>query len=249
MSYNIIPNIIFVIALVGVILIILRHLPAATAEETVGKELVASEQRLMEKGLPVLWASKFKTWIVFWGQRGWHFVLEAKGIKHQAHVGYRIKKIFHKNTASRPVFKPVEHSMDSVMPVLVKDEAYFLAEIKQNPKSLENYSGLALLYTQAKNFEEARDIYEYLVKHDSGNADYHARLGYAHYLLDNFEKAIESYKKSLALDSAHPSRFYNLGLSQKAFGDEKGAAVAFKKALGLEPKNRNYQEALEELNT
>lgn len=246
MSYNIFPNIVLIVTVTGVILIVLRHLPEASSLKSASDQALGPEQRLLEKGMPALYASKAKTLLLFWGKRSWHFVLEAKGIKHQAQVGYRIKQIFKKKPQAAAGNQAL-NSASLPTPVVVKDEAYFLSAIKNNPKDLENYSGLAQVYTEAKNFGEAKDLYEYLVKHNAGNADFHARLGYAHYLLENYKDAVESYQKSLALDSAHPNRYYNLGLAQRALDMPEAAQESYNKALHLDPTNRKYKEALEEL--
>lgn len=245
MSYNIIPNIIFIISVLGVILIILKHLPEATAADNAGKQLAMPEQRLLDKGLPIVFASKLKIWVIFWGKRAWHFVLEAKGIKHQAQVGYRIKQLFKKKPSDKPTVENVFKPMD-ITTSITKDEAFYLHAIKENPKDLANYGGLAQVYLDSKNYREAKDIYEYLVKHDAGNANFYAKLGYVSYILENFENSVKAYENSLSLDSSHPNRYYNLGLAKRALGDQEAAHEAFSKALALDPQNQKYKDAVEE---
>lgn len=250
MSYNIIPNIIFIVAVMGVILIILKHLPEAATLPDNTASTTMPEHRLQNKGLPVEFASKIKASLVFWGKRLWHFVLEAKGIKHQAQVGYRIKKMFNKKKVvdaknTENVFAPLNNAQP-VQQHVVKDEKYFLDAIQQDPKNLDNYAGLAKIYLDNKNYKEAKDIYEYLVKHDSGNANFYAKLGYVSYLTEDFNSSVSSYQFSLALDSSHPSRYYNLGLALRALNKNAEAKQAFQKALTLEPNNVKYKEVLEE---
>src|SRR5262249_11121410 len=149
------------------------------------------EEKLRDLGLPAIAASKIKTWALFWGQRSWHFILEAKGIKHQAHVSYRIKQIFKRKHSPQGLL--TQSKTLDLTTNITKDEAYFLSRIKADLKDLSNYSGLAQIYIDDKNFSEARDIYSYLVKHDPGNADFHAKLGYANFLLEDFESAVKAY--------------------------------------------------------
>ena len=89
MSYQIIPNIIFISAILAIILIILRRLPEAANKE---KELTITEklpleERLINKGVPVITISKIKVKLQFWIKKTWQFILEAKDLRPTATTG------------------------------------------------------------------------------------------------------------------------------------------------------------------
>jgi tetratricopeptide (TPR) repeat protein len=242
LSYQIIPSIIFISAILAIILIILRRLPEAAnrVKELQITEKLPIEERLINKGLPAIAISKIKVKIQFWIKKTWRFILEAKDLRPTAITGYKIRKIFDKTLSL--AHKPKIFSFPTVSNI--RDEKYYLDQIKQQPKNLGNYDSLGKFYTQQKNFSDAKDVYLYLVNHDQTHSDYHAKLAYCFYQLQEYEPAVEYYKKSVALDSTHPTRYYNLGLCLSALNKKSEAAGAFQKALEMEPQNEKYRQAL-----
>lgn len=242
MSYNILPNIIFLFAVLGIILIILRHLPDAGSGGD-GQKTAEPYEALRIKGLPAEAASKAVVIIKLWAKRIWVYVLEAKDFRPAAATGYKIKKIIRgrfssqKPAADQEIPKEVIKNADKETE---KDERFFLERIRQEPKNLQNYDELGKYYLDLKNFTDAKDIYLYLSNHQSGNADYHAKLGHCFYKMQNFDQAAESYKKSVALDSTQPNRYYNLGLSLESAGDGMQALEFYGKAINMEPANIKY---------
>ena len=238
MSYSILPNIIFVFSIFGILLIILKHLPAAAKEQPADKEQ-RPEKKLIEKGLPAQAISKIRVAITTTLKKTWNFILEAKDLKPYARAGYQMKKIFDRRLL---LFKK-----PAAMPRTLKEvkgEAYFLEMIKLQPKALGNYDSLGKLYLEQENINDAKDIYQYLAKHQPSNPEFQARLGYCFYQTKNYERAAQAYQKSLALDSTQPNRYYNLGLSLEAAGKREEAVRAFHKALELEPQNPKFLQAM-----
>ena len=243
LSYQIIPNIIFILSILGILLIILQRLPEAALEEQNSPKEPRADVKLAAKGLPVEALSKVKSTLAYWIKKAWNFILEAKDLKPHAAAGYRMKKIF----GGLPVLKkPVVQNLPQTFNE-VKNEKYFLDVIKLQPKNLSNYDALGKFYTEQQNFADAKDIYLYLTSHQKANADYHARLAYCLYQLKDFTSAVQSYQKSVSLDSTQPNRYYNLALSQEAAGQMNEAAEALDKALELEPENTKYRQALSKL--
>ncbi len=236
MSYQIIPNIIFILAVLGIVLIILRHLPEATVEQK-KEDSAPVVEKLSKKGLPALAVSGLRSKIKLWSQKLWHFMLEAKDLKPTAVAGYKIKKIFGKQAAGvqkaskpAPVLSTVE----------VKDEQFFLDQIKNDPKNLQLYGDLGKYYIDRGNFEDAKDIYLYLTKHDLTNSDYYAHLAQVYFKLKDFQAALQNYDKSLTLDSTQPHRFYNKGVCLEALGKLQAAGEAFRSAIELESQNPRF---------
>lgn len=239
MSYQILPNIIFFLAILGVILIILRRLPELSQNQTKTEEL-SIEKKLESKGLPAVSISKFKTHVKVWTKKIWQFMLEAKDLRHTTAAGYKIKKIFAKKSRVK---------LGSAAPAAataweVKDEKYFLEEIKREPKNLSHYNELGKFYLERNNFSDAKDIYLYLSNHEPSNDDYHAKLAYCFYQIKNYDKAAQHYETSLTLDSNHPNRYYNLGLCLDELGKFQESIKAFEQAIALEPENSKFYLAL-----
>lgn len=236
MSYQIIPNILFIFAVLGILLIILRRLPEAVREENKQPQELPPEANLHKKGLPAVAISRFNSGLKLWLRRFWNFILEAKDLKPGAISGYNIKKIFggRRHNPGQAKSGSAQNLED------VKSEKFFLEAIKNEPKNYSHYDALGKFYLDGGNFADAKDIYRYLANHQPSNGDFAARLAYSYYRLGQYDQAAAFYQRSLALDSAQPNRYYNLGLSWDALGQDKQAEQALLKAISLEPKNSKY---------
>lgn len=251
MSYHILPNIVLILAILGLVAMILRRLPEAVSEKEHESNLETVHDKLGKKGLPVLAFSKLKTVSRFWSQKVWHFVLEAKDLKPAATTGYKIRKMFaHQAKQNAPAGQDRTRTDSPATPASAEQpkksrEDEILAAIKKEPRNHKNYDDLGKLYLEQKSFSDAKDIYLYLVNHESGHSEHHAKLAYSCYQLREYTSAIEHYKKAIALDSTHPNRYYNLALCLSVMGKHKEAVENFQKAATLEPQNQKYQMALE----
>lgn len=230
MAYQLLPNLILVLAIIGILVLVLRRLPEAAALKRQQDEIENEpQQRMLAKGLPARTASRTKAAATIVIQRVWHFMLEAKGLRQTPAVNYKMKKIWQRKPAELPV----------------QNENYYLDQIKQAPKDLEAYNRLGQYYLEHKDYEEAKNVYDYLVRHNPSSSDYLAKLGYSYLFLQDYKAAAEQYKKSLKLDSSHPSRYYNLALAHSALNQSKQVEDALKKALALEPNNEKYKKMLD----
>ncbi len=243
------PNIIFIFALAGIILIILRRLPEAVQIQDHEGQQEPVDKRLMGKGLPAQAFSKAKVWSRLWSTKIWNFILEAKDLKPNPVTGYRIKKIFgHIHKASPDVQKPADiapaTAVAAAVPAQPKDENFYLELIKKEPKNLANYDALGKFYVEKENFADAKDIYLYLTSHEPTKADHHGRLAFCYYKMGMFDKAAEHYKTSIDMDSTQPNRYYNWALCLEAKGDFIGAIKAYQQAIALEHKNCKFHIGL-----
>lgn len=245
LSYQILPNIIFIFAVLGIILIILRHLPEAADLSQVEEQQLSADQKLASKGLPAVAISKTTVLLKFWVRKTWHFVLEAKDLRPTALTGYKIKKIFGQRGQAQAQAQSshIFTSPPAEKPE-VKNEAYFLEAIKRQPKNLDGYDALGKFYLDTGNFTDAKDIYAYLTSHKPSDSDYQAKLAHSLYKLGEYGFSAEHYQKSLALDSTQPNRYYNLGLALEAAGRFPEAVQAFRQAISLEPGNGKFHISL-----
>ncbi len=231
MAYQLLPNLILLLSILGVFILVLRRLPEATDVDKQEAEAHAEPQaRLLAKGLPARAASRSRAAIAVNVKRIWHFMLEAKGLRQAPAVNYKMNKILQRKPA------PPAHNED-----------YYLQLIKRAPKDLEQYNKLGQFYLDQKNHEEAHNVYDYLTKHAAANSDYWAKLGYSYLHLQKYGLAVESYEKSLGLDSSHPNRYYNLALAHSALRQPVEAVRALDKAVALEPDNDKYHQMLSDL--
>jgi tetratricopeptide (TPR) repeat protein len=250
MSYHVLPNIVLILAILGFIAMILRRLPEAVSAREHEQTHETAHEKLSKKGLPVLAVSKAKSIGRFWSQKIWHFVLEAKDLKPTAATGYKIRKMFSHHPEAKQAVGLAQNEAQVVEPTRANEperpsENEILESIKREPRNHKLYDDLGKLYLEEKKFSDAKDVYLYLVNHESGHSDHHAKLAFSCYQLREFGTAVEHYKKSIALDSTHPNRYYNLALCLSTSGRHEEAIQYFQKAVELEPQNQKYQMALE----
>lgn len=243
MWYSILPNILFLFAILGIIVLVLRRLPEATALDS-SEQNTNAQDRLKQKGVPVEQTSAVKAFLLFWSKRVWQFLLEAKDIRHTGVVQYRIKQMFQKTkpvAQSKVIKDPQAVPVEEAAVVESQDEVYYLEKIKHEPKNLQRYNALGNFYLHVKNYADAQSVYEYLTKYDPTNSTHWARLAFVKLSRGLYNEAVQDYLKALSLDPTHPSRYYNLGLAYKALGKWKESAEQFGRACELDPDNVKYK--------
>jgi tetratricopeptide (TPR) repeat protein len=243
LSYQLLSNLLVLVAITGIILLILRRLPEAIDLPDTRKEtLAAGPELLANKGLPLIAASRVKISLQLLLKRFWQFILEAKDLKHSPVINYRIRRIFKKKRVYT-----VQPAVPESLNLEDLSESGYLERIKRDPKNLAHYNSLGHYYLNVNSFAEAYSVFEYLTQHEPTNSDYYAKLAFIELSLQDFSGAVRSYSLSLELDSGHPNRYYNLGLALRAVGKFDESADAFKKAYELEPENKKYKETFEQL--
>lgn len=213
----------------------MRRLPQAVDGSGRFDELSEPVQSLQEKGLPAKTVSATMQTLKVLLAKLWHFILDAKGLKHSAKISYRMKKIQQTHTEPE-VKRPVARS-----------EQYYIDLIKRHPKDLEIYDQLGNFYIEARKYFDASNVYEYLVSHNPSNGSFYAKLGLSRLYLQDHQGATEAYRKAVDIDPSNPGRFYNLALAYQGMKAYKDSIVALKKAVELEPKNQKYNDLLFEL--
>lgn len=250
MSYQLLPNLIFFFCILGIIVLILRRLPEAQNLDTHELKKDAPEHKLRFKGIPTQSFSRLKAFFKFWLHKIWSSALEAKDLRPQQPSVYRIKKLFNFKIQSPKVSAEiVRPQAPADFDGSVKDEELeLLDQIKLEPKNYQLYDDLGRMYIKKHQYQDAKDLYLYLVGHQAGNSHFHARLAGAAFHLKDYALSARHFERSLALDKMHPNRYYNLGLALECQEKWRAAAEAFKKAVQMDPENKKYSDALEKAN-
>ena len=123
-------------------------------------------------------------------------------------------------------------------------EGKYIEIIKIDPKNIEAYQGLGRLYFDKNKANEARQIFEFLLKLGVEDADLYINLANLSWEEDNLDEAKSYYLKALSIDGAKVMARVNLGLIFNELGDKESAMQQFKAALELEPKNPKYLDLL-----
>jgi tetratricopeptide (TPR) repeat protein len=186
------------------------------------------------------------------GGKLWHFILEAKDLKPATTKTFqsqyeKMKNVFRiriRSSVSDPQWLP-EAAELSIKPSATQNpEDLYLEAIKKNPHDREAYEALGRLYLQNKNYSDAVQTYDYLIKLDPTRDIYYSNLGLSHYSLKEFQKAKDAYEKALSINNKIPTRWINLGLCFEALGEYTRAVKAISTALQYDKLNINYLNLL-----
>ncbi len=80
-------------------------------------------------------------------------------------------------------------------------EKKYIEILNLDEKNLEAYRGLGELYLRQKDYEHAKETFEFLLKLNAGDPVAYRRLGETDYLKGDLKAAQERYLKSLELDA------------------------------------------------
>ena len=116
-------------------------------------------------------------------------------------------------------------------------ERLFLEVIRQSPKEIKAYDGLGELYLAAHYWEEAQELYSYLVKHYQANPSYHIGLGKALSGQGQLDLAKNEFQKCIDKGAATSQIFFDLAQIYKDLGQLPEAFEAVSNARKLEPGN------------
>ncbi len=117
-----------------------------------------------------------------------------------------------------------------------KAEEFFINVIKLDPQSLDAFEGLGEVYTEQKKFEEAVEVYSYVLKfiQDQDESDLH--------LAAILEAPVE--QRHLLVLAKRAKVLYGLSEVYKAQGLNPQAVKTLKEALKYEKNNPKYLDAL-----
>jgi tetratricopeptide (TPR) repeat protein len=125
-------------------------------------------------------------------------------------------------------------------------EGKYIEVIKIDAKNIEAYSGLGRLYAEHKKYNEARQIFEFLLKLNVATPELYLDIANLAWEENNLDEAKIYYLKALDLDGTQMIARINLGLIYAEIGDKDSAAQQFGAALELDPKNPRYLDLLAE---
>lgn len=86
-------------------------------------------------------------------------------------------------------------------------------------------------------FEEAMELFNFVIKADSTNPIYFSQRGVCYYHLKDLNSALKDMNKSVELDPNYSYRYASRAYIKDAIGDVKGAVMDYQKATELDPED------------
>lgn len=126
-------------------------------------------------------------------------------------------------------------------------ERKYIEVLKLDGKNISAYRGLGDLYLSQKNYGQAKETFEFLIKLNANDPNILRKLGKADFGKGDLKKAQEQYLKSLELDSADIGAYLDLADVYLHLEDAHGAFKAINQALALDPNNPRVLDFLIEV--
>src|SRR3989338_2343204 len=116
-------------------------------------------------------------------------------------------------------------------------ERKYFEVLKIDERNTEAYKGLGYLYFLKKDYEHAREIYEFLLKLNLDDPVVYRNLGEIASYKGDLKGAEEKYRRSLELDQADLQTYLDLAEVYLNLDDSQKAFDLANKAVALEPNN------------
>ncbi len=258
--FNILLLTITGLALAGIVGIVVRHWPEITGIKT--ETIPGEREKMLKRSLvggriarslksklgPIaaLWDKVYGVMHNVWHR--WHQKAE--------HLFEREKEKGHKPASDERVAATIENLLDEARRnaeegKVPESEKKFLEVIKLDPKNIEGYRGLGGLYVAKKQYAEAREIYQFLIKLNSVStnrkSDYFFNLALIYKAEDQLGEALNYGIKALDLVGNNP-RYLDFIIDLSIIeGDKVGARRHLAKLKEVNPENQkivNWEEAL-----
>ncbi len=126
-------------------------------------------------------------------------------------------------------------------------EKRYLAVLRQDPKNIEAYKGLAQVYQKQGQLIEAKETYQFILHVDPSDEQTLIKLGDIYEEEGRLEKAVEYYEAAVLINPHNPLRFaklYDLLFELKQY---ETALEAIQQALEIEPQNPKYLDNFTEV--
>ena len=123
-------------------------------------------------------------------------------------------------------------------------EAKFINAIRIDSKNEGAYFGLAGVYLQKEEREEAKDTLEFLLKISPQNVKALLKLAEIYEQGDDVQKAVECYERAAVIDDSRAETFAKIGDLLLDINQCESALEAMGQASELEPENKEYLDKL-----
>lgn len=194
-------------------------------------------RKTRERGAPI---------VDFWGN------LKKRTIKYFEDLQDKAQRLEKKYTAERKITKQVKLKpeaenrlqalLDEAGKLLAEDkfgeaEARFIEVIGRDSHNADAYRGLADLYFKTKQYEQAKETLDFIIKLRGDDDKTYAMHGEIAFLEGNHKEAKEYFIIALARNPNSVNHHLDLAKIHSALGEHMEAQVLLLKAKKLEPKN------------
>lgn len=207
---------------------------------------VAPERDLVRRGGVLLLGLVLVGVGVFWLQRSHSYLIHAQNgarLLGQRKGDEAIRE-FETALRQRPDFVPARLELARAY-LFKKDLDRAQTELQRviavAPRDENAYYFLGYIYLQKKQPQQARDIFQQLIRLDTDNPDGHAGMAAVFSFENKYAEALQEYKVAAKIDPDYQNVYYDMGLAQAKLGLYDDAIASFLKQrdAGDDPDNEN----------
>ena len=201
-------------------------------------------------------SNRLKRNFVRWGSKAMRVIRPAGSA-----VSGLVKRSYKKLSELKEDYKGEEHIPESSLKekteqLFIEAEAFeksndlpaaekkYIEIIGIDSKNIQAFKNLAQVYFELKNYEEAKQIFEHILKLKDDDAEAYGGLAEIAKENGDLNKAKDEYLKSLNINSHRSQTYFDLALVYNAMDNVKEARQNIKKALDIEPNNPRYLDAM-----
>ncbi|MBI4117608.1 MAG: tetratricopeptide repeat protein [Parcubacteria group bacterium] len=123
-------------------------------------------------------------------------------------------------------------------------EKKYIEIISWDNKNYEAYQGLSDLYVQQKEYVQAKETLEYMLKLSGEQEKAYTRLAFIAKEQGDLKTAEEDYLHSLQINENSSDTFFSLGEVYEAMDEKEKAFANFSKAVDMEKNNPKYLDKI-----
>lgn len=248
--YNIIPLLLILISLSVIIVIVSRKFSVLAAldvesipaeKEAKFKERIISNR--LKRNIIKYWAKSSRV-LAPLGQ------LAGSYLKSRLHKLYQAKNVYQ---ASERVEGPetIDQLFSQAEELKKQDdldaaEKKYIEIIGLDSKNIKAFKELGRIYFEKKEFEEAKQTFEHILKLKE-DEDIYENLAQIAKEKGDLNQARDEYLKSININKQNAQTHFSLAEVYQAMGKLQDAMRALKKALKIEPANPRYLDTMLEI--
>lgn len=252
--YNIIPLILILLSLGVVIIIVVRKFPALSSLDVESipaeKEARFKEQIISNrlKRSIIKWRTKIAKLITPIGQVVNRFFKWLYDRLSQLREDYKSKEVL-SDSDHREKVEQLFNEAEEVKKQddLTSAEKKYIEIIGLDSKNIKAFKALAQLYFEDKNYEEAKETLEHILKLKHDDEEVYSSLAQVARGKGDLTEARNEYLKAIDINNKRSEDYFNLALVYQAMENIDEAVTSIKKALQIEPNNPRYLDSALEL--
>lgn len=123
-------------------------------------------------------------------------------------------------------------------------EKKYIEIIGIDSKNVQAFKNLAQVYFELKNYEEAKQIFEHILKLKDDDVEAYGGLAEIAKEKGDLSQARDEYLRALNVNNQRSQTYFDLALVYNAMDNGAEACWNIKKALDIEPNNPRYLDTM-----